>query len=181
MNITTELVLGFGRMLRAIRQRDGLTQKQLADGMDVSLAQVKKYEQENLEEIGPNGFSVMTFSKLAGFLDAHPAALFAEMLSHTGLGVGDTKSQEMVELFAGVSSASAEALREAHAQEGEPFGNHAHWCLNMAGGLARLPEAARARIGLEILRELLEAKAATRTEVTRQMQDLFAYTLSAKD
>lgn len=181
MNTTTELILGFGRTLRAIREREGLTQKELAEGMGVSLNQVKKYEQENLEDIGPNGFSIMVFAKLANYLDVHPTRLFDEMASHCAIGTNDAQSDQIQGLLSLASSKSIDALMSARGEASAPFGNHAAWSFEMAAALTKLPAGAKAKVGLEILRELLDAKAVTKEEVTKQMQDLFSFTLKAED
>ena len=41
------------------QETQGLTQKELAAGMVVSLQQIKCYEQKNLELIGSHGFSII--------------------------------------------------------------------------------------------------------------------------
>ena len=47
MDMTAEFTIGLGRTFKAVREREGLTQKELAIGMGVSVQQIKRHEQEN--------------------------------------------------------------------------------------------------------------------------------------
>ena len=84
MNMTAELMLGVGRTLKAVRAREGFTQKKLAAAMGISEGYLKRLERGKLELIGPNGVSISLLAKLAEFLSTHPATLFAEVISNTG-------------------------------------------------------------------------------------------------
>lgn len=181
MDTKTELILGFGRTLKAVRDREGITQKQLSDGMNVSLNQVKKYEQENLEEIGPNGFSIKVLSNLADFLDIHPEKLFHEVVGNSELAGSLNASSYAETLQKTASKETLQIIADDCSSNVEPFGNLGKWELDMAANLSKLPAKVRSRIGGEILRLLLENNLVSKEAVGKQMQDLISYTYLNSD
>lgn len=180
MDIATELILGFGRTLKAIRTRENLSQKELAEGVGISSAILKRYEQENLDLIGPNGFSISIFAKLADYLDQHPKTLFEEIVSHTDLALNDDDLAEFAKLFSSASKDTLGVLVTAGDKDHveEPFGNNLTWALSMAAIMTTLPGKKKAEIGLEILRAQLASGLVEQEDVAKEMQDLFSYSLS---
>lgn len=178
MNMTEELMIGFGRTLKAVRAREGLTQKKLAAAMGISEGYLKRLERGKLELIGPNGVSISLLARLGEFLSTHPATLFAEVISHTGITQRDDRSRELDKALTSISSEGLSALLASKAKRKKsPFGNNVTWNLEMAASLSRLPDKERARIGLEILRGMVGHGLVKKKDVDAQMQKLF--TLSA--
>lgn len=176
MNITVELMLGFCRTLKSVRAREGITQKKLATAMGISEGYLKRLESGKLEFIGPNGVSISLLAKLAEFLKTHPATLFAEVISHTTIAQRDDRSRKLDKALTSISSASLDALLASKSRKKKsPFGNNTTWNLEMAAAMSRLPDKERARIGLEILRELVSNGLVKSKDVHSQMQDLFAF------
>ena len=177
MNITVELMLGFCRTLKSVRARESITQKKLATAMGISEGYLKRLESGKLEFIGPNGVSISLLAKLAEFLKTHPATLFAEVVSHTNITQRDDRSRKLDKALTSISSASLDALLapKPRKKKSSPFGNNVTWNLEMASALSRLPDKERARIGLEILRELVSNGIVKSKDVHSQMQELFAF------
>ena len=176
MNMTAELMLGFGRTLKAVRAREGLTQKKLAAAMGISEGYLKRLERGKMELIGPNGFSISLLARLAEFLSTHPATLFAEIISNTKITQRDDRSKWLDKALTSVSSEALDALFVAKAKrKKEPFGNNVTWNLEMAAGMSRLPDKERARIGLEILRGMVNNGLVKQKDVDSQMQKLFTF------
>ena len=181
MDMTAEFSVGLGRTFKAVREREGLTQKELAAGMGVSVQQIKRYEQENLAMIGSHGFSISMLAKLAEYLNTHPATLFAEIMSHLRIAPRDDRTRELRKVLAAVASDSLDALLAAKSKrEKVPFGNVAVWNLEMAANLARLPAKARARVGMEILRALVDNGIASHKEVDGHQRQLFEFSVGAR-
>lgn len=176
MNITAELMLGFGRTLKAVRAREGLTQKKLATAMGISEGYLKRLERGKLEFIGPNGVSISLLAKLAEFLSTHPSTLFAEIISYTGITQRDDRSRKLDRALTSISSASLDALLASKSRKKKsPFGNNVNWNLEMAAAMSRLPDKERARIGLEILRGLVNNGLVKQKDVDSQMRKLFTF------
>lgn len=178
MGMTVKFIVGLGRTLRAVREREGLTQKELAAGMGVSVQQIKRYEQEDLEVIGPHGFSISMLAKLAEYLNTHPATLFAEILAHSKIASRDDRARELQKVLAAVASDSLDVLLATRSRKNRPpFGNPAVWNLEMAANLARLPAKARARVGMEILRALVDNGIAASEEIDGHQRQLFEFVM----
>ena len=176
MNMTAELMLGVGRTLKAVRAREGLTQKKLATAMGISEGYLKRLERGKLELIGPNGVSISLLAKLAEFLSTHPATLFAEVISNTGITQRDDRSRELDKALTSISSAGLDALLASKSRRKKtPFGNNITWNLEMAAAMSRLPDKERARIGLEILRGMVNNGIVKQKDVDSQMRQLFAF------
>lgn len=177
MNITAELMLGFGCTLKAVRSREGLTQKKLATAMGISEGYLKRLERGKLELIGPNGVSISLLAKLAEFLSTHPATLFAEVISHTNITQRDDRSRKLDRALTSISSAGLDALltSKSKSKKESPFDNSVTWNLEMAASLSRLPDKEKARIGLEILRGLVNNGLVKQRDVDKQMKKLFAF------
>ena len=176
MNITTELMLGFGRTLKAVREREGLTQKKLAAAIGISEGYLKRLERENLKLIGPNGVSISLLAKLAEFLSTHPATLFAEVISHTKIAPRDDRAKALDKALTSMSSSALDALLASKLKKKKaPFGNSLTWTLEMAAAMSRLPDKERARIGLEILRGMVTNGLVKKKDVDAQMQKLFTF------
>lgn len=179
MDMTAEFTISLGRTFKAVRAREGLTQKELATGMGVSVQQIKRHEQENPALIGAQGFSISMLTKLAEYLNTHPATLFAEMLSHSRIAPRDDRVRELRKVLASVASESLDALLAAKSRRDKPpFGNLIGWNLEMAANLARLPAKARARVGVEILRALVDNGIASRAEIDDHQRQLFEFSMS---
>lgn len=178
MNLTKELILGFGRTLKSSRERLGLSQKEFAEGMGIGIAQVKRYEQENLDLIGPNGFTLQMFTKLALFLGVHPVALLQDIVSKADLPKLSDSQSKVNELAANMTSDCVDRLLEARRDSGFPFQNELSWSLDMASRLSGLSGDSKAEIGQKILHEQIKAGLVAKSEVTKQLQDLFRYSLS---
>lgn len=179
MDMTAEFTIGLGRTFKAVREREGLTQKELAVGMGVSVQQIKRHEQENPALIGSQGFSISMLTRLSDYLNTHPATLFAEILSHSQITQRDDRERELRKVLAAVASNSLDVLLAAKSKrEKAPFGNVAVWNLEMAANLARLPAKARARVGVEILRALVDGGIASRKEVDDHQRQLFEFSVS---
>lgn len=178
MNITTELIQGFGRTIKAIRQREGITQKAMATGMGIGTTILKRYELEKLEDIGPNGFSISIFAKLSEFAGIPPKRLFDEIVTRCP---SISKHEDVADIFTNLlhsfSSDDLKTLTSVSSDESQPFGNKLNWILKMAANLARLDEKQQAKIGVQILQELIEEKSATETEIASELQQLFGRTL----
>ncbi len=179
MNMTAEFIVGLGRTFRAVRVREGLTQQELAAGMGISVQQVKRYEQENLDLIGPHGFTISMLVKLAQYLDTHPVTLFTEIVSHSRIARRDERAKKLQKVLASVASDSLDVLLSPKSKRTSkaPFGNVAVWNLEMAANLARLPAKARARVGVEILRALTDSGIASRKEIDSQQRQLFEFSV----
>ncbi len=178
MDMTAEFIVGLGRTFRAVREREGLTQQELATGMGVSIQQIKRYEQEEPALIGSQGFSISMLAKLAEYLNTHPSTLFAEILSHSNIVPRDDRERELRQVLRSVASASLDALLATKSRRDKPpFGNTVVWNLEMAANLARLPAKARARVGMEILRALIDNGIASREEIDGQQRQLFEFSM----
>ncbi len=178
MDMTAEFIVGLGRTFKAVREREGLTQKELAAGMGVSLQQIKRYEQEEPALIGLQGFSISMLARLAEYLNTHPATLFAEILSHSKIAQRDDRARELRKVLVSVASDSLDALLAVKPRSNKPpFGNTAVWNLEMAANLARLPAKARARVGVEILHALVDNHIASRKEVDSHQRQLFDFSM----
>ena len=178
MDMTAEFTIGLGRTFKAVREREGLTQKELATGMGVSVQQIKRHEQENPALIGSQGFSISMLTKLAEYLNTHPATLFAEILSHSQITQRDDRERELRKVLAAVASDSLDSLLAVKSRRDKPpFGNIVVWNLEMAANLARLPTKARARVGVEILRALVDSGIASRKEVNDHQRQLFEFSM----
>ena len=176
MNITAELMLGFGRTLKAVREREGLTQKKLAAAIGISEGYLKRLERENLKLIGPNGVSISLLAKLAEFLSTHPATLFAEVISHTKISPRDDRAKALDKALTSISSEALNALLASKDKKKKsPFGNNVTWTLEMAAAMSRLPDKERALIGLEILRGMVNNGLVKKKDVDAQMQKLFTF------
>ena len=176
MNITVELMLGFCRTLKSVRAREGITQKKLATAMGISEGYLKRLESGKLEFIGPNGVSISLLARLAEFLKTHPATLFAEVVSHTGIAQRDDRSRKLDKALTSISSASLDALLASKSRNKKsPFGNNVTWNLEMAAAMSKLPDKERARVGLEILRGLVSNGLVKQKDVDSQMKELFAF------
>ncbi len=176
MNITAELMLGFGRTLKAVREREGLTQKKLAAAMGISEGYLKRLERGKLELIGPNGVSISLLAKLAEFLSTHPATLFAEVISHTEIAPRDDRAKALDKALTSISSQALDALLASKTKKKKsPFGNNVTWNFEMAAAMARLPDKERARIGLEILRGMVNNGLVKQKDVDSQMKKLFSF------
>ena len=174
MDMTDEFIVGLGRTFKAVREREGLTQQELAAGMGVSIQQIKRYEQEKPALIGSQGFSISMLVKLAEYLNTHPATLFAEIMSHSQIAQRDERAKVLRKVLASVASDSLDALLASKSRRNKPpFGNPVVWNLEMAANLARLPAKARARVGVEILDALVDNGLASRKEVSRHQWQLF--------
>ena len=174
-DITAELILGLGKTFKAIRQRQGLTQKELAANIGVSLQLVKRYERGNLDEIGPNGYSVALLAKLSSFLGVQPDVIFAEVIAHSNINPVDSRANRLTSLLASVDDDDLDALL-ASSETGEEknySGNHAAWSLGMAANLTRLPDRVKARLGLQILDSLIDSGLVSRDKVGNQRRSLF--------
>ena len=172
--MTVELMLGVCRTFKAIRAREGLTQKKLAAALGISEGYLKRLERGKLELIGPNGVSIGLLAKIAEFLKTHPATIFAEVVSHTNITQRDDRSAKLDKALTSISSASLDELLKPKSKK-SPFGNNILWNLEMAAALSRLPDKERARIGLEILRGLVSNGLVKQSDVNAQMQELFAF------
>ncbi|MDE3270098.1 MAG: helix-turn-helix transcriptional regulator [Pseudomonadota bacterium] len=176
MNITTELMLGFGRTLKAVREREGLTQKKLAEAMGISDGYLKRLEREDLKHIGPNGVSISLLARLAEYLSTHPATLFAEVISHTKIAPRDDRVKTLDKALTSISSEALDALLALKTKKKKPpFGNSLTWTFDMAAYMASLPDKERARIGLEILRSAVANGIMKKKEADTQMQKLFTF------
>ena len=178
MDMTAEFIVGLGRTFKAVREREGLTQHELAAGMEVSIQQIKRYEQENPALVGSQGFSISMLVKLAEYLNTHPATLFAEILSHTKIAPRDGRERKLRKVLVSIASDSLDALLAVKSKKSKPpFGNPVIWNLEMAANLARLPAKARAKVGLEILRALLDNGMASHKEVDKHLRRLFEFSV----
>lgn len=178
MDMTAEFIVGLGRTFKAVREREGLTQQELAAGMGVSIQQIKRYEQENPALIGTQGFSISMLAKLAEYLNTHPATLFAEILSHSQISQRDDRERVLRKVLVSVASDSLDALLATRSRRDKPpFGNVVVWNLEMAANLARLPAKARARVGMDILRALVDNGVASREEIEGHQRQLFEFSM----
>ena len=84
MNMTDEFIVGLGRTFKAVREREGLTQQELAAGMGVSIQQIKRYEQEKPALIGSQGFSISMLVKLSGYLFSYICSIKHHYLAIMG-------------------------------------------------------------------------------------------------
>ena len=117
-------------------------------------------------------------TKLAEYLNTHPATLFAEILSHSQITQRDDRERELRKVLAAVASDSLDALLAVKSRRDKPpFGNVVVWNLEMAANLARLPAKARARVGMEILRALVDSGIAVREEVDDHQRQLFEFSM----
>ena len=174
-DVTAELIIGLGKTLKAIRRRQGVTQKELAANIGVSLQLIKRYERGNLDEIGPNGYSVALLAKLANFLGTHPGVVFAEVIAHSNIDPVDSRADRLTSLLALVDDDDLDALL-ARSETGDGknyFGDHAAWSLGMAANLARLPDRVKAKLGLQVLDAMIENGLASRDKVGNQQRNLF--------
>ena len=112
--------------------------------------------------------------KLAEYLNTHPATLFVDILAHNKIISRDDRVRVLRKVLVLVASDSLDALLASKSRRDKPpFGNAAVWNLEMAANLARLPARARARVGVEILRALVDNGLASHKEVDRHQWQLF--------
>lgn len=176
MDMTSQLILGFGRTLKAVRTRKNLSQKELAEAVGVGIAMVKRYEQENLNLIGPNGFTLQMLTKLATFMDVHPVCLMQEVVSYTDIPAYE--ETQALDLLNVTSEETRETLLKADRQSEEPFNNDLKWCLDMAARLSELPGDIKAEIGQKVLQSQRSLGLGNKKEITKDLQDLFRYSIS---
>ena len=83
-------------------------------------------------------------------------------------------------VLAAVASDSLDALLATRSRKNRPpFGNPAVWNFEMAANLARLPAKARARVGMEILRALIDNGIASREEIDDHQRQLFEFSMGS--
>lgn len=124
----------------------------------------------------PNGVSISLLAKLAEFLSAHPATLFAEVIYHTKIAPRDDRDKALDKALTSVSSTALDALLTSKDKKKKsPFGNNVTWNPEMVASLSHLPDKERARIGLEILWGLMNNGLVKQKDVDTQMQKLFTF------
>lgn len=103
------------------------------------LTYLKRLERGKLELIGPNGVSINLLARLSEFLSTHPATLFAEVISNTGITQQDDRSRELDKALTSVSSTCFDALLASKSRKKKtPFGNNVTWNLEIAEAMSRL-------------------------------------------
>lgn len=168
-----QMVAGLGKFLKIIRNRDGLTQKSLAEKINISVSMLQKFEALN----DVNDFSMSVITKLADYLesDVHQVIKEIETLENAENQDGDSVGEI---IRAGLSK-EEEAIYKEHINESsETLGSHSQWALKMGALLLQLPNSSKIDIEMTILKELSKtADSDLQKKYVSRMKKLFAATL----